>query len=521
MTNNNSLSLMLKDNSLIIKNSGILFFRLLITSALGLFTSRLIIRSLGASDFGLYSVVGGIVVMMSILNTVMTTTTYRYITFEMGKGNDEGVNRVFNISLVIHLCLSLFVLVFTETIGVYYVNHYLNIAPNKLTDALFVLRFSTYAVVISIVSIPFQGLVTAQEKFSVRAIIEIIRSVLALLVAITVVYFIGNRLRLYALLIAFVNIVPALLFFVYCKRKYKNIVKWNFQREKNKYREMIGYTGWLMFGTISWVGQRQGSDIIINAFFGTVLNAALGIANQVNNIVLMFARNLGQAAIPQITKSVSSKNAERTKTLVAYVSKYTCFLMLLPALPILLETEYLLGLWLGNVPSYTVIFCKLLIINALIESLSSGIPSLIMATGKIKLFMIIAGIITLISLPIAYILFKIGSPPYSILIVNIVSGVIIIAVNQVLLKKIINFNVNYFIKTSYLRILYVLVLLWPLILIQELFPTSMSRFIFFSIFSVIWLLGAIYFVGIEKKEKDMVNKIILKYIQHLKAHIQI
>ncbi len=504
---------MLKDNSLIIRNSGILYVRLLFTSVIGLFTSRFIIRSLGASDFGLYSVVGGVVVMMAFLNTVMVSTTFRYIAFEMGKGNKEGVNRVFNISLVIHLCLALLVLGLTETAGVYYINKYLNIEAGRIPDALFVLRFSAYATMISIVSIPFQGLVTAQENFGTQAKIEITRSVLSFFVAVIIVYYTGNRIRLYSLLISIVSIFPAILFLIYCKRKYSEIVKWNFQREKSKYKEMIAYTGWLMFGTAAWVGQRQGSDLIINAFFGTVLNAAMGIANQVNGIVLMFARNLGQAAIPQITKSVSSENSERTTTLVTYISKYTCFLMLLPALPILLETDFLLRLWLGNLPPYTVLFCQLLIFIAIIESLSSGIPAVIQATGKIKFFMLIIGLISLLGLPVAYILFKLGYPPYTILVIYVVTAIANIVVGQILLKYIINFNVLLFLKTSYLKVFYVFCIIAPLFFIRDIFPTGLARFILFSIFAVGWLLLAIYFAGLEKKEKDMLSQIVNKMIK--------
>ena len=504
---------MIKDNTLIFKNSGILFFRLLFTSVIGLFTSRFIIQSLGASDFGLYSVVGGIVVMMAFLNTVMISTTYRFIAYEMGKENKEGVNNVFNISLVIHLCIALLILVLSETAGIYYIKNYLNVTSYKIPDALFVLRFSTYATVISIISIPYQGLVTAQEKFVPRATIEVIRSIIGFLIALVIMYHMGNRLKLYALLVTLASVVPTALFFFYCKKKYGEIVKWNFQRKKSEYKHMLSYSGWLMFGTASWIGQRQGSDLIINVFFGTVLNASIGIANQVNSIVLMFARNLGQAAIPQITKSVSGENLGRTNSLVAYISKYTCFLMLIPSLPILLETEFLMTLWLGNLPPYTIIFCKLLIINGFIECLSYGIPSVIMATGKVKYFMVISGLISLISLPIAYMLFKIGFPPYTIGLIFILTGAMNIVVSQVLLKKIINFDIRFFLKTSYLRILYVLALLMPLFFIHDLFPAGLSRFIYFSFIAVVSLFIIIYLVGIEKKEKDILNKEIMKFIE--------
>jgi len=499
-----------KDNILILKNSGILFLRLLFTSVIGLLTSRFVIRSLGASDFGLYNVVGGLVVMMAFFNTVMTSTTYRFIAFEMGKGNNEGVNKVFNISLVIHMCLALLVLVLTETAGVYYVNNFLNVDAGKINDALFVLRFSTYAIFFSILSIPYQGLITAQEKFAVQAVIEIFRSVFAFFAALTIVYYMGNRVRLYALLIVIVNMVPALLFFSYCKRKCSEIVKWNFQRGKSKYKEMIGFSGWIMIGGAASVGQTTGSALIINSFFGTVINASFGIANQVYSLVLMFAQNLGQAAIPQITKSFSSGNTNRTLSLAAYISKYTCFLMLLPALPILLETDFLLTLWLGDVPPYTMAFCQLMIINALIGGLGGGLPAVIQATGKIKYFQIILSTTSLLSLPIAYFLFRAGYPPSFILVTFISTAVINVVVWQILLKKIIDFDVNFFLKTAYLKILYVSVLIIPLFFIRDFFQAGFSRFIFFSLFAVSWLSAAIYFVGIESKEREMMGQILKK-----------
>lgn len=443
----------------------------------------------------------------------MITTTYRYIAFEMGKGNKEGVNKVFNISLVIHLCLALLVLALTEIVGVYYVNNYLNVEPGKLNDALFVLRFSTYATFFSILSIPYEGLVVAHENFKVQAIIEFIRSFLGLLIAIAIVYYIGNKLKLYALLIAFLSIVPSVLFLVYCKRKYSEIVRWNFQRDKSKYKEMIGFSGWVMLGAASSVGQSTVSNLIINSFFGTLMNAAFGIANQVNSIVAMFAGNLGRVAIPQITKSFSRGDNDRTFDLTVYVSKYTFFLMMIPSLPILLETSYLLTLWLGDVPQYTVIFCRLMIVNALLYSLFSGLPALIHATGKIKYFQIIGSAISLSSLPIAWFLFKNGYPPPTIIALMIITVVINLFVSQVLLKKIINFNIRLFLTKSYLKILYVTILVAPLFFVRELFADGLSRFVLLSMFAVCWLLAAIYFAGIEKKEKEMLNQLVFKLIK--------
>lgn len=500
------------DNLLIAKNSGILFFRLIFTSGIGLFTSRFIIRSLGASDFGLYSVVGGVVIMMAFLNTVMTSTTYRYIAFEMGRGDKEGVNKVFNISLTIHLFLALIVLLLTETVGVYYVQNVLNVEAGKISDAVFVLRFSTYATLFSIVSLPFQGLITAQEKFIVRATIEIIRSVLGLLIAVAIVYYLGNKLRLYAFLLALVSIVPASLFIIYCKRKYTDIVKWNFQRDKVKYREMISFSGWIMIGAAAGVGKTSGSALIINAFFGTLLNAAYGIANQVNGIVLAFSQTLGQAAIPQITKSYSSGDSNRTLYLASYISKYTIFLILLPALPVLLETKFLLTLWLGELPPYTVLFCQLIIVNALINGLGSGLPAVVQATGKIKYFQIVLSTTSLLSLPLSFLLFKIGYPPSSIVLAFISTSVVNVVVWQILLKKIINFDIRFYLKTAYLRIFYVVCLLAPLFIVPHFISFGLFRFVFISLLAESLAILIIYLVGFDKKEKKVINQLVKKYI---------
>lgn len=505
----------MKDNTKIIKNSGILYLKLIVTSIIGLFTSRLVLESLGVSDFGLYNVVGGIVVMMNILNIALISTTYRYIAFEIGGGKLSSTNKVFNISVVLHIVLALVVVMLAETFGVYYIYNKLNVPIERIDDAMFVFHFSVLAIVFSIFSIPFQALIIAQENFSISAVIEIMSALFKLGIAIILIYYIGNRLRIYAALMAVAMAMPPILYSIYCNKKYKSIVLWNFQRDKSKYKEMLGFSGWILLGAGASIGQIQGAALIINLFFGTILNASFGLASSINSIVLVFARNLGQAAIPQITKSYSSGNTDRTMQLVCYISKYSFFLMLLPALPILLETEFILKLWLKKTPEYTSLFCQLMILNALVDCLGSGLPSIVQATGKIKYFQIIGSGISLLSLPIAYLLFMCGYPSYSILIVYIVTAFINVFVSQILLKKLINFDVVAFMKISYVKIVYVVIMVAPLFLIRNLYPDNIARFIFLSLFSVIWFFIVVYLVGIDKKEKELIgsaiNSIYFKY----------
>ena len=507
----------MSDNTRIIKNSGILYVRLLITTIVGLISTRLVLQALGVSDYGLYSIVAGIVVMMGFLNTVMISTTYRYIAYEMGKNNYTGINQVFNISLIIHFCLAVLLILLAETLGRFYINNYLNVLDGKVDDALFVFRFSVWATFFSIISIPYQGLITAQENFLARASIEVIRSLARLGSVLIVTYYLGNQLRLYSVLMMIVMIVPPVLFYLYCNRKYSLLIRCNFQKEWSKYKEMIAFSGWVMFGGAASVGKSQGSALIINLFFGTILNVSFGIANQVNNLISMFSRNLGQAAIPQITKSYSGGNTDRSTELVLFISKYSFFLILLPALPILLEIDFILQLWLKEIPEYTSVFVKLMIIYALIETMSSGLSAVIQASGKIKWFMILYSAISLLSLPIAYYLFTLGLPPYSITIVYILTLILASLTDLILLKKILSFDVKAIFEKVYLRIFAVVVLLIPLFYIRDLMPMGLSRFIIISILSVLLYFVVIYFVGIEKQERKIIVGALKKVI-NFKRH---
>jgi len=491
-------------NKIIAKNSLLLYVRLLITSVIGLIATRIVLRNLGVADYGLYGVVGGVVTMMAFLNTIMITTSYRFIAFEMGRNDTNAINKVFNISLLIHIGMIFVVVALSETLGVWYINNYLKVEPGQMNNALFVFRFSVLATIFNIYSIPFQGLVTALEKFSVRVTIEIIRSVLQLIFVSSLIFYTGDKLRLYAILMAIAALVPSSLFIAYCKKKHVSHTAWALQRDKAKYKEMINYSGWTMIGAAASVGQIQGSVLIINSFFGTILNASFGIANQLNTFVLTFAKNISQAAVPQITKSHSGGDKERVLYLVTYICKYSFFLMLLPALPILLETEYLLKLWLGDVPMYTVTFTQLMIITGLFDAFRAGIPAAIQATGKIKWFHIIMGTILLLSLPISYLLFKLGFLPYYIQIVYIGASLLTTIATLILLRQLIQFNIRFLIKTAYVRIIYIIILVLPLFLIHGYFQESIARLILTVIISTAWFFIIVYLFGLDKLEREKI-----------------
>lgn len=501
-----------QDNKIIAKNSLILLIRLIITSIFGLISTRIVIQSLGTSDYGLYAVIGGIVVMLVFLNQVMTSSTYRFIAFELGAKNLDGVNKMFNISLLIHLCVGLLIFILAESIGVYYLKGHINVEPEKIKDAVFILRLSAYATIANVVSVPYQGLLVAKENFSITAKIEILRSCLGLIVALIILYYAGNKLRLYAILISFINIIPTFIFIAYCKKHYKDLVRWQHQKDKEKYKEMLGYSVWIMLGGAAEVAKNSGSALVVNSFFGTVLNASFGIANQVNNMVQMFSKSLGQAAIPQITKSYSGGNSDRTINLTFYLSKYVFFLMLIPALPILLETNFIMGLWLGGeLPPFAATFVQLIIINAMMDSLG-GVGAIAQATGKIKYFQIILSTLSVISLPFAYYLFKLNFLPPTIITVFIATSIINLVLSIILLKRIIKFDVNNYLHVVHKRILFVLLTLVWLFFAKEYFEEGWIRFCVMMFSSMLVLVVSIYMVGLEQREKVVIASFYREYI---------
>lgn len=495
----------MSQNKLIFNNSIILYARLVVTSIAGLYISRLVLQLLGVSDFGLYSVVGGVVSLIVFLNTVMVTTTYRFIAFEMGRGNKEEINKIFNISFLIHCFIAMVSIFLAETIGKWYILNELNVDIGRVDDALFVFRMSILATFFNILSIPFQGLLTAKENFLTISIIEVIKSISILISIYILLRFEGDKLRMYSIIMAIILFIYSLAFIVYCRQKYFDQVRWFFQKDINKYFEMLKFSAWTMIGAGAFVGQIQGSALIINSFFSTAINASFGIANQVNIFLKMFAGNLGQSVVPQITKSYSIGDKQRTEDLVFYTGKYVYFLSLISGIPLLLETKYLLKIWLGIVPDYAVVFTQLMILKAFIDSLGSGVISVVQASGKIKWFQVILSSTMLLSLPIAYVFFKIGYEPYSILIIILCIGVLNTILRLILLKIIVNFNVLKLLKVSYLKIFFVSLSILPLFYVKDFIDPSFTRFSFSVILSVLYILVSIYLLGLDKREREVLN----------------
>lgn len=504
------------NNKKIAFNSIVIFVRLCIVSVVGLISSRLVLDALGASDFGLYNVVGSIVTLLNVFNTAMLSTTYRYIAFEVGKKDGGSPNRIFNACFTIHACFALFILLLGLSVGDWYINNYLNVNPEKISDALFVFHISLITTVLSTLLVPYNGLLVAFEKFSVNAIIDVGSTLLRLAAIVLFIYSDGNRIRLYSIILFVCYTLTGLSYFLYCFFKYRYIIRFKIIRVWNLYKEMLSYAFWTMFGAVAIIGKDQGSKILINYFFGTIVNAAYAVANQIESFILNFARSLSNAAIPQITKNFSGGNKGRSIKLTCYISKYTFFLMSLVAFPVLLEMDFLLGLWLKEIPEGTTTFCRLVVLNGLLGCLGEGIPALVNATGNIKLYQIVYQTFNFLGLPIAFVFYKLGFNEFSIIEVYCVITFLCAFVRLYLLKRIFMFDVRLFINTSYMRILYVSIPMVVLYIVYNPASFSMLGHIAGLFSSVLFVIVIILFFGLDSEERPLLKQSINHYILKIK-----
>lgn len=500
----------MNENKKIAFNSVILFVRLCIVSVISLISARFVLQALGASDYGLYNVVGGIVALLNVVNTAMVTTSYRYIAFELGKGEKGNPNNVFNSSLAIHVVFGLLILLVGLPVGEWYVSNYLNVPAESISDAHFVLRVSVFTTMVSTMLVPYQGLLVAFEKFYLSAVIDILTQSLKLAAIFALVYYVGNRLRMYSLIMMGYVLVSSALFLIYSYRHHRATCRLRVNTDIKLYKEMFSFTGWILFGACSSIGKTQGSAMIINYFFGTVVNAAFAVANQVENFILMFSRMLNQSAVPQITKNFSGGNKDRSVKLASYISKYTYILMTLVVFPVIMEMDFILTIWLKEVPEGSTEFCQLMILGGLIGCMGEGIPALTQASGKIKYFQLIMSSISLMGLPIAFVLYKYTTvPPYTILVVYLGISLLCAGIRLILLKRILNINIRYFITTSYSRMLYISI---PLVITYLLYDSSSfttGQHLLALVCLEVFLVLDIVILGIDKNEWNIITNTIL------------
>ncbi len=504
-------------NKRIARNSLIVYFRLFVTTVVGLFTSRFVLQALGVSDYGLYGVVGGIVAIFAVVSGAMSSTTIRFLNFEIGK-EDGDPNKVFNICQVSHILFAVLVLILAETGGMLYILKYLKVEPGRLDDAIFIFQISTIITCIGIVNIPYQSVFIAKERFIHIAIIDIINSLVKLLCVVFLLYYGGNRLRLYAIITSLSTLFSFVAYHYLDFRFWPDLVKWKLFKNPKEYREIIVYNNYTLLSSLALMGRSQGSNMLINLFFGTLVNGAYGIARTVQGFVEVFTVNFDQAVAPQITQSVGRGDLLRASSLSHRACRFCQLLSLLIVFPLFIEMETVLNIWLGNVPEYTVSFCRIILITVFVASTGGGLLRLKDALGKIKWFMLTYSFWYFLTLPVGYLVFKHGCPPSSILVLFVITDIICRITQLVLMKVIYNYNVLQFCKEAFPRpfIVIIFMLLYALLYrhlsIHSIWMHLLGFFITFFYGTML-----IWFVGIKKTER---NGIIALIVTKLRSIIQ-
>lgn len=502
------------DNKRIAYNTIILYMKLILSVLLGLFTSRLVLLALGSSDYGLYSVVGGIVSLLNILGVTMVSTSYRYISVEIGKGVNGDPNKVYNTIFVIHLFLAFLLVLLGIVFGLWYVDNYLNVTPNKVSDAKFVLLVSLISTAGTIISVPCRGLIIAREKFLFTSIVESFQLILKLiLILLWLQSYEGNKLRLFSEMMLIISLVPVLFYFGYCYIYDSDIIRWKFNTDRRDYSGISSFSGWMLLSTLSFMGLNQGMAMIINIFWGTVINASFSIANQVQNYIQMFPKNIIQASSPQIMKSYAEGNGDRALSLTYLSTKYCFFSLWLFAFPFLLFIDDILGIWLGSVPPYTAIFTSCILLSTIIGSLTNGFDSLILATGKIRWTQLMYLILNFSLLPVVYCSYYLGAPVYINVVLMVALNVVSVVCQTVIIIKISNFNFLHYLTYTIRPALSVVFFSMPLVLLRFLVVSNIAVISILFLFSCLWIMCGIYYAGITLDEKELLKENIIKYIR--------
>lgn len=487
-------------NKAIAVNSIINYAKMGINTILSLLTTRFALHALGVRDFGLFSVIGSIITFIGLFNAIMLSTSNRFLAVAIGKGETKGINRQFNVNLTIFIGLALLMLIISYPIGYWYIHHYINY-EGPIENAMMVFVISTIGAIVSTLAIPYNGLLIAKERFITFSCVEVFAHLVKFIVALLLVYFFKNKLLIYSIAMATATMLPTFFYYFYCNCHFKEYVSWNFVNTKKDYTEVLSFSGWVAYGAIACIGKNQGAALLVNTFFSTVMNTALGIANSLIAYVQMFASSLTQPMQPQITKSYVNKNLERTNELLVMSTKFSFMLMLLISTPFFVGGEWLLSLWLGNVPPYVYTFTVLLIIDSLVGSFNSGISVLIFASGKIALYQIVINTLRLLSLVVAYFVLKSGFPPESLFITYIVFTVFVVIFSQICIRKLLKFKSSLLLKKSYIPSLIIIVLILPIFLLKIEIHPALS-----IIFSVIYLLILEYFIGLSATERGWIMR---------------
>lgn len=501
-----------ENNKRIAKNTLFLYFRSILMLIVGFYTSREILAQLGVSDYGIYNVVGGVIVLFSFIQHAMANATNRFFTFDLGKGDFEQLKKTFSMSVVIHIFTAALIFILGETIGLWFLNTQLNIPAERMGAANFIYQFSILSSCVAILQVPYMVAINAHERMKIYAYFGIADAMFNLAVAISLGFAPWDKLKFYAVFLFAVYIGMVISYRIYCHRNFPETrFKWFW--DKKMFLERIGFSGWTTLSGISVIAALQGVNMLLNVFHGVVVNAAYGIMTQVSNGMTQFANNFFAAVNPQITKSYARGDMDYMHSLLFRSIKFSFLMSFAITVPFVLNMDFILNLWLKEVPQYATVFCQIRLIDWCVCMFFSPCLISITATGKIKFFFIVDSILTVQNLILTYIFFKLNFSPIAVPIIYISVNIIRIAVIIMFAKTLIKFSINQFIYKVVISLLLVILISIPLPIYIRLhlenWPALLATI---ASFIVPFLLSSIFF-GLDKKERAMIFDLIKKKLR--------
>ena len=490
-----------------------LYVRMLLIMAVSLYTSRVILQALGVEDFGLYNVVGGVVVLFTFINNAMVTSTQRFLNFEIGRNNLDEARKVFSASLNIHIIIAGAFLLLAETVGLWFLNRYIQIPEGREIAANWVYQFSIIVSILNIIRSPYNAAIIAHEHMSFYAYVSIIEVILKLAI-VYMVYLFADRLIAYAFLMMMVTLIVLGVYYIFCKRKYE-ICRYQFEYDRKRYMALASFSGWSLFGSLANMGASQGINIILNMFFGVSVNAAMGIANQVNAAVYQFVSSFQTAFNPQIIKSYAAGDKIYFISLIMNTSRYSFLLLFLLALPIYICCPEILSIWLGTVPEYAVEFCRLMLLFLLIDAVQGPLWVSAQATGKIRNYQILMSVLILLNLPITYVLLIFFKNPEIAIIVRVAVNFITAVARVIYLNHLYDFPIGRYMKDVILKCLVVMVISYPIpYLVHNMFGTTLIDTFANVFIAMISATVFIALIGLRSKERVLIISKV-KQVFHL------
>jgi len=482
--------------------------RMFLIMLVSLYTSRIVLNALGVEDFGVYNVVGGVVTMFGIITGTISTATGRFFMIELGRGDFKKLNEYFRLALIVFFGFALIIFLLAESLGLWFLNVKLVIPASRMFAAHWVYQCSVIAFLLQMMLMPYNSIVIAHEKMNIYALLSIIEVILKLVIVFILQITAYDKLIIYAVLQLFITFSSFMFYYMYCKRKFPE-TKFSLFWDRKMFMEMGGFSIWTIFGSIATVAREQGINFLLNIFFNPIVNAARAIAYLVSGAINNFTNNFYTAVKPQIMKRYGEGNIDSMMSLVFSSSRLCYYLFMVLSLPVLIDISYILEIWLKTAPVITVLFTRLVIIIALIDTISYPIMAAVHATGKIKFYQIVAGGLLILNLPISYVFLKFNYPPEITMYVAVAISIVTLIARVIFMKTLLNMSLRKFTLDVIARIIAVTFVAYSFAyFIYGIFEVGFIRLIVFSTISIIFSLLLVYAIGISRNERKMTNSFI-------------